>query len=45
MGGQNEVVEQLVHAEFLLQEAVKERVNIGRISDDPLLIYVEEKEK
>ena len=45
MGGQNEVVEQLVHAEFLLREADKERVNIGGISDDPLLIYMSKKRK
>ena len=45
MGGQNEVVEQLVHAEFLLREADKEGVNIGGISDDPLLIHMSKKRK
>ena len=39
------VVEQLAHTEFLLQEADKERVNIGGISDDPLSIYMSKKRK
>ena len=45
MGGQNEVVEQLVHAEFLLREADKEGVNIGGISDDLLSIHMSKKRK
>ena len=39
------IVEQLAHAEFLLQGAHKERVNNHEISADPLSVYMTKKRK